>query len=316
MNRRPESYNGVLLINKPVGLTSHDVVQRLRKTLDQRRIGHTGTLDPLAEGLLVTCLGSATKVVQFLTDWDKTYQADIVIGQRSNTFDREGINPDETPQPPDDLTKQVLEHHLDSFRGKITQQVPAFSSVRVGGRRLYELARDGAEVSPPSREVEIKSLKLLDFASPHLRLSVTCSKGTYLRSLANDLGEAIGCGAYLAGLVRQAVGGLHLDNAITLDEAAQRHDQGRLHQTLLPCHRVLQFAAVRVTDEFSRCVIDGRSLGAEDVAHIEGNFEIGDTIVLKNREGLVLAVGTAEASSRDFGAGRGKSLFEYVRVLN
>jgi len=316
MNKRPDTYNGVLLINKPLGLTSHDVVQRLRRILNQRRIGHTGTLDPLAEGLLVICLGNATKIVRFLTGWDKTYEADIVIGQRSTTFDREGIDDSEAPRPPAGLTEDGIEKLLQRFRGRIRQRVPVYSSVRVEGRRLYDLARRGTDVTPPSRVVEIESLRFLSYESPHLRLAVTCSKGTYIRSLAHDLGEAIGCGAYLWSLVRQAVGGLHVRDSWSLEQVERLHHEGRLENELPPCHRVLGFAAIRVTDDFSRCVIDGRDLSEADVVYIDGVFEVGDTVLLKNGEGSVLAVGTAEAPSRDFRRPGGRGLFEYMRVLN
>ena len=316
MNKRAHTYNGVLLIDKPSGITSHDVVQQLRKLLDQRRIGHTGTLDPLAQGLLVVCLGSATKIVRFLTGWDKTYEADIVLGRSSKTFDSEGIDSSEPHQTPPELTQSEIEKLLDQFRGKIVQRVPAYSSVRVGGQRLYDLARRGTDVTPPSREVEIKSLRSLSYESPHLQLNVTCSKGTYIRSLANDLGEAIGCGAYLAGLVRRSVGGLHLEDALSLDQIGQRHTEGKLRDYLLPCHRVLDFAAIRVTDDFSRRVLDGCDLSETDIMHIDGSFEAGDTVLLKDRGGVVLAVGTAEAPSHAFSCAKGNSLFEYVRVLN
>ncbi|MCK4461500.1 MAG: tRNA pseudouridine(55) synthase TruB, partial [candidate division Zixibacteria bacterium] len=296
--------------------TSHDVVQRLRKLLDQRRIRHTGTLDPLAQGLLVVCLGSATKIVRFLTGWDKTYEADIVLGRSSKTFDGEGIDDSEPHQTPPELTKSEIEKLLDQFRGRIVQRVPAYSGVRIGGQRLYDLARRGTDVTPPSREVEIKSLRCLSYDSPHLILSVTCSKGTYIRSLANDLGEAIGCGAYLAGLVRQSVGGLHLEDSLSLDQIDRWHTEGKLGDCLLPCHRVLDFAAIRVTDDFRRRVLDGCDLSQADVMCIDGSFEAGDTILLKDREGTVLAVGTAEVPSHAFGCTDGNSLFEYVRVLN
>lgn len=309
-------YNGVLAVNKPTGMTSHDVVQRIRKTLDQRRVGHTGTLDPLAEGLLVMCLGSASKIVRFLTDWDKTYEAEIVLGRTSKTFDREGLDDNEPVQEPPALAEPQIQELLEPFRGKIVQQVPAYSSVRVEGERLYDLARRGDEVTPPKREVEIKALRFLAYEKPQLRLSVTCSKGTYIRSLAHDLGEAIGCGAYLAGLVRQSVGSLHLDDSLTLEQIEHRHSDGTLQTRILLCHQVLDFAAIRVTDDFGRQVLDGRDLKEADVMHIDGAFEVGDTVLLKDREGSVLAIGKAEAPSEAFCNSAGRTLFEYVRVLN
>ncbi|MDH3892086.1 MAG: tRNA pseudouridine(55) synthase TruB [candidate division Zixibacteria bacterium] len=316
MTERLQPYNGVLLVNKPSGLTSHDVVQRLRKTLNQRRIGHTGTLDPLAEGLLVVCLGRATKIARFLTGWDKAYEADVFLGLTSKTFDREGIEQSDIAQPPPTLTVDAIERLLAPFRGRIVQTVPAYSSVQVDGQRLYKRARRGEDIAPPTREIEIKKLSVLTWDSPHLRLLVTCSKGTYIRSLANDVGKAVGCGAYLDGLQRISVGSLHLDDSLTLDSIQQQHESGTLEALVLPCHQVLDYSAIRVTAEFSQHVVEGPELTDADVVQIEGAFEAGDTVLLKNDQGIVLAVGTAETSSLDFHRTSDHGLFEYVRVLN
>lgn len=316
MTDRPQPCNGVLLVNKASGLTSHDVIQKLRKIIGQRRIGHTGTLDPLAEGLLVVCLGRATKIVRFLTGWDKRYRAEVFLGQRSETFDREGLSESDVAQPPPSMTNSDIDNILGSFRGKITQTVPAYSSVQVNGQRLHKLARRGEEVTLPTREVEIKELRLLGYEAPLMNLLVRCTKGTYIRSLADDIGQAIGCGAYLEGLQRISVGNLHLDDSLTLEQIQQRRQAGTLEDSVLPCHQVLDYSAIRVTNEFSEHVVEGLELTGADVLQIEGAFQAGDTVVLKNTKGTILAIGTAETSSDDFRRVTDHGLFEYMRVLN
>lgn len=316
MTDRPQPCDGVLLVNKPSGMTSHDVVQKLRKILGQKRIGHTGTLDPLAEGLLVVCLGKATKIARFLTGWDKCYEADVFLGLRSETFDREGVSESDVPVPPPPMMNDDIDRILDSFRGKITQTVPAYSSVQIDGERLYNRARRGEVVDPPKREVEIRELRLLGYEAPRMSLMVTCTKGTYIRSLADDIGQAIGCGAYLDRLQRISVGSLHLEDSLTLEQIQERKQAGTLEAFVLPCHQVLDYSAIRVTSEFSKHVVEGPELTNIDVVQIDGVFEVGDTVVLKNDQGIILAIGTAETSSDDFRQTTGHGLFEYMRVLN
>ena len=316
MTDRLQLCDGVLLVNKPSGLTSHDVVQKLRKILGQRRIGHTGTLDPLAEGLLVVCIGRATKIVRFLTGWDKCYKAELFLGLRSETFDREGISESDIAETPPPMTNDDIDNVLDKFRGKITQTVPAYSSVQVDGERLYNRARRGEEVKPPSREIEIKELRLLGYNAPRMSLMVRCTKGTYIRSLADDIGNAIGCGAYLDKLERISVGSLHLDDSLTLDQIQEQHQSGTLEASMLSCHQVLDYSAIRVTKEFSEHVVEGPELTDTDVVQIDGAFQAGDTVVLKNNQGIVLAIGTAGISSDDFHQTAEHNLFEYLRVLN
>ncbi len=316
MADRQQSCNGVLLVNKPTGLTSHDVVQKLRKILSLRRIGHTGTLDPLAEGLLVICLGRATKIARFLTGWDKCYQAEVFLGLRSDTFDREGVRESDVAQTPPAMTNDDIDRILDGFRGKITQTVPAYSSVQVDGERLYNRARRGEDVNPPNREIEIKELRLLSYAAPRMNLMVRCSKGTYIRSLADDIGQVIGCGAYLSKLQRVSIGSMHLDDSLTLNEIQQRQQAGTLTPSVLPCHQVLDYSAIRVTNDFCEHVVDGPELTDTDVVQIDGAFQAGDTVVLKNNQGIILAIGIAETSSDDFRRTKDHGLFEYTRVLN
>lgn len=316
MAGRNSRYNGVLLFDKPAGPSSHEAVMDIRRTIGQRRVGHTGTLDPLAEGLLVMCLGKATKIAQFLSGYDKTYEAEICLGQRSATYDREGIDNEQPLSPIPDLNEDKLQRLLGQYEGRITQKVPAYSAVKVDGRRLYRLARNGIVVDPPEREIEIREILFLDYHKPHLRLRITCSPGTYIRSLADDLGEKIGCGAYLSGLRRLAVGELRVKQAMTLDDVRRRHEADTLDEQLLPYEAVLRYNAITVCDDFKESVICGKELTSADVEKLEGSFSASDRVLLKDTDGHILAVGTAEAAPEAFANGRGQKLFSYIRVLN
>ena len=318
MENERKSYNGVLLVDKPAGWTSHDVVAKVRKILGQRRVGHTGTLDPLATGLLVVCVGRATKIAQFLSGQDKTYEAEICLGMTSPTFDSEGIRENQTSAEIDDLTQDQIESLLDSYRGTITQKVPAYSAVRVDGQRLHKLARNNVEVDLPEREIEIKNIEILDYTRPRLRLRVTCSKGTYIRSLADDIGRDWGCGGYLANLTRTMVADFRLSEALTLEELEISHAADSLQESLLPFDRALHCSALTVTEDFRPGVLSGALLTRHHIAAVEGDFMAGDSIFLKDTGGEVLAIGKAMVASNAItdAAHNGDTLFDYIRVLN
>jgi len=316
MDRRQNWYHGVLLYDKPIGCTSHDAVASVRKVIGQRRIGHAGTLDPLAEGLLVMCIGRATKIVQFLIDCEKTYEAEIYLGKKSRTYDGEGIYKDQMPKLAPDMTDEQVEDLLNHYRGKIKQKVPVYSAVRVNGRRLYDYAHKGEPVKPPIREVTIKELTLLNYQKPLLHVRVTCSSGTYIRSIAHDIGHRLGCGAYLSKLRRTAVGHLTLNDALTLPEIEQLHIEKRLEDMLLPFDRVLLYGAIKVTDTFRPYVISGKDLKQKDVAELEGSFSEGDPVFLKDSQGQILAIGTAGFTSAEFNEIKPEKIFNYTRVLN
>jgi len=315
VGKRTSHYNGMLLVRKPVGMTSHDVVQTLRRTLNQRRIGHTGTLDPLAEGLMLVCLGSGTKIVRFVTGMDKTYEATVRFGRSSVTFDAEGLDPETEGTEVPDLADSDLDELLLGFVGRIPQQVPLYSAVQVGGERLHRIARRGGEVERPVRDITIHEIERLDWQPPDLRIRVTCSSGTYIRTLADDLGRKLGCGAYLAGLQRTRIGHLELADALSLGQVQEAVANGTLTGRLLDPNRVLQLGAIRVTDEFRDRVIQGRPPTQDDIAGFEGRFQPGDHVLLKGADGAVLAIGTAGIGSDSTGAGENE-LFTYVRVLN
>jgi len=209
---------GILLVKKPKGLTSHDVVNDIRRRFGTRRVGHAGTLDPLATGLLVVAVGPATRFLQYLPLEPKVYEADVRFGFSTNTYDAEGDLENERPVPED--LAGAIEAALPPFRGLIQQLPPMYSAIKVNGKALYKYARKGEEA--PVREprtVHISDFSPLSVGHCESRFLVVCSGGTYIRSLANDLGAAMGCGAYLAGLVRTQVGRFTLDQAVELSDA-------------------------------------------------------------------------------------------------
>ena len=209
--------SGVLCVDKPLGMTSHDVVGRVRRVAGLRRVGHAGTLDPLASGVLLLCLGRAARLIEYLVGHDKVYETTVRLGQTTVTYDAEGEVVAERPFL--HLTLPQIETALEAFRGDIVQQPPIYSAIKQGGQPLYKLARQGkTEVARPYRPVTIHELTLLRWEPPHLALRIGCSSGTYIRSLGYDLGEALGCGGHLSALRRLAVGDFGLESAVPLQD--------------------------------------------------------------------------------------------------
>lgn len=229
--------NGILNLNKPSGMTSHDVVARVRRLLKIKRVGHAGTLDPLATGVLLVCIGQATRVAEYLMASPKSYRARVQLGVSTDTCDAEGAVVATVPVP--ELTPDDLRGALAPFVGAIQQAPPAFSAIKQDGVPLYRLARRGEAVTPPPRPVTIHRIELLSWQSPTLELAVDCDPGTYIRSLARDLGAALGCGAMLAGLVRTRSGAFTLEDALTLDALAAEVAAGRIAGALHPLRAAL-----------------------------------------------------------------------------
>ena len=208
---------GVLCVDKPLGITSHDVVNRVRRLAGLRRVGHAGTLDPLATGVMLLCLGRSTRLVEYLVGHDKLYETTVRLGQTTTTYDAEGEIVAERPFT--HLSLSQIQDALESFRGDIQQQPPLYSAIKQGGQPLYKLARQGkTDVERPFRPVIIRELTLLGWEPPLLSLRIGCSSGTYIRSLGHDLGEALGCGGHLTGLRRLAVGDFGVEDAVPLDQ--------------------------------------------------------------------------------------------------
>ena len=316
MTRATDKYHGILRLNKPPGITSHDAVDEIRRITAQRSVGHTGTLDPAAEGLLVLCLGRATKIARFLTASDKTYEAEIRLGLESTTFDSEGVDKDATPAEVPTLSKSDLNLILREFVGRIRQTVPLYSAVHVDGQRLHRMARKGQEVTPPEREIMIRRIDLLSFDNDRLRITVECGKGTYIRSLAHDIGRRLGCGAYLSALRRMTSGTFKLHDALTLNETERLHNEGALESHMLAISQVLDLGAVTLSDEFSTHVKHGQVPSSADVISVEGEFSPGDSIMVRNRQGSVLALARASVSAQMLLQQASAKIYEYDRVLN
>jgi tRNA pseudouridine55 synthase len=230
--------DGILNINKPTGMTSHDVVAIVRKTLKQKRVGHAGTLDPAAGGVLPVCVGQATRVAEYLSESGKAYQADVIFGIVTDTYDAEG----EVVRSADatNLTLSQIQAALPHFLGRQMQNPPRYSAIKIAGQPAYKYARKGEEVKLEPRPIEITRLTILTWESPRLTLAVECSKGTYIRSLAYDLGELLGCGAHLGALVRTRSGPFLLLESVTLEQLAQAAALGTVQQYLYPADLALQ----------------------------------------------------------------------------
>lgn len=262
--RRDPDVSGVLVVDKPAGMTSHDVVARVRRALGIRRVGHTGTLDPAATGVLVCAVGRATRLVQFMQQGPKAYAATMVLGRETDSQDADGEVVAETDAS--HLTEEDVCRALKQFVGDIQQVPPMVSAVKVGGQRLHERARRGEVVERQPRSITVHDLVLDEFVPGSLARAsflVTCSPGTYVRTLAHDVGQWLGVGASLTALHRLATGGFGLDDALPLDQVMALGEQHTLRERLVPVARALRLLpAVDVDDEVRDDLVHGRPMAA------------------------------------------------------
>jgi tRNA pseudouridine55 synthase len=261
--KRPRDLvDGVLLLDKPVGLSSNDALIKAKRVLNAKKAGHTGTLDPFATGLLPLCFGEATKFSQDLLEADKTYETVVHLGVATNTGDTEG----ETIATKEvNVTREQIDAVLAQFRGPILQVPPMYSALKRDGKAYYEYAREGIVLEREARPVTIHELQFLDYQAPYLKLAVTCSKGTYIRVLGEDIGNALGCGAHLNALRRTKVGALTMEHMVTLD--ALQCDEAPL-ALLAPVDYLLSsFPAIHLTEELAKRFLQGQrlALGKEAV---------------------------------------------------
>jgi tRNA pseudouridine55 synthase len=262
-NRR--NISGVLLLDKPLGMSSNQALQKARYFLNAAKAGHTGSLDPLASGLLPLCFGEATKVSSYLLDSDKFYTTVARLGARSTTGDAEGDLFDIRPVP--ELNENLILEVLDRFRGEIDQIPPMYSALKKDGKRLYELARQGVEVERAPRRVEIFKLELTDWDAENLHLNVGCSKGTYIRSLVEDIGEALGCGAHVVELRRTGVKPYLKPKMWTMDQLEKMAEEGpeALDQCLIPVDTALiQIPAIHLDEESADKITHGQPVAVEN----------------------------------------------------
>jgi tRNA pseudouridine55 synthase len=261
----------ILNINKPAGKTSFSIVALVKRRSGERRAGHAGTLDPAATGVLPVCLGRATRLIEFLVNDTKTYLARIEFGVATDTYDGEGRITQRGD--PSGLSREKLEEALTPFRGAIRQTPPMYSALKHHGRPLYALAREGIEVERPSRPAHIHRLELTDWQPPVATVEVTCGKGTYIRSLAHDLGQALGCGAHLKNLVRTRCGCLGIETAVALPQLEEAFRYGYWTEFVLPMDTVLQPYPAVVVDTATEAVIkNGGAIALETAA---GAIEAG-----------------------------------------
>ena len=249
--------NGIINVYKEKGYTSFDVVAKLRGIFHQKKIGHTGTLDPDAQGVLPVCLGKATRVCDLLTDKDKVYKAVLLLGQETDTQDITGqvLN-----QAKVNVTEQAVYDVISQFVGRQKQVPPMYSALKVNGKKLYELARAGKEVERQARHVDLPAIEILEIKFPVVKFRVECSKGTYIRSLCADIGEKLCCGGTMQSLVRTRVGEFRLADALTLAQLQELRDTERLEEALLPTDRIFSdFPMLHVEEKWRKLIDNGNA---------------------------------------------------------
>lgn len=258
--------NGVLNIYKEAGFTSHDVVAKLRGILKQKKIGHTGTLDPDAEGVLPVCLGNATKLCGLLSDKEKTYEAVLLLGQTTDTQDVSGTVLGTAPVT---AGEEEIREAVLGFLGDYDQVPPMYSALKVGGKKLYELAREGKEVERKARRVRILALEIHGIRLPEVSFSVTCSSGTYIRTLCQDIGERLGCGGCMKSLLRTRVDRFQVEDSLRLSEIEELAREGRIGEALIPVDEMFPaYLKLRMKEAADRLVYNGNPFSAGDAQEL------------------------------------------------
>ncbi len=279
--------DGVLVIDKPAGPTSHDVVSRMRKVLKEKKVGHTGTLDPTATGVLPLVLGGATKVARYLTGGDKTYRATLRLGVSTDTLDAAGEVLEERPVS---VAETDVRAAAQAFVGDIEQVPPMYSAKKVDGKRLYELARQGIEVEREAKRVRVHSIDVISVALPEVVVDVRCSAGTYVRVLARDIGERLGCGAHLKSLTRLAAGPFTLADAVGLQQVIDDPESAK--KRVLPVGKALSMLPrIDVPRDVARMIQDGYQLTVADLRTLDTpSFAPDEVVGLWSDGGELVAV--------------------------
>ena len=255
--RQKKNINGILLLDKPIGFSSNQALQKIKWLLKAAKAGHTGTLDPLATGLLPLCFGEATKFAHFLTDADKTYVATIKLGATTTTGDAEG---EVLTTSPVNVSRIDFEQACQQFTGEISQTPPMYSALKYEGKALYEYARAGVEIERKARLVTIQNVEVNSFAGDVAVISVTCSKGTYIRTLAEDIGKQLGCGAHLIGLRRTATADYQISQAVTLEQFESMSEEQRLAALAPPDSAVHYLPAITLEDDAAFYLLQGQAV--------------------------------------------------------
>ena len=264
-----QQINGVINILKPPGMTSHDVVSFLRRVTGIKKIGHTGTLDPGAAGVLPVCIGKATKIVDYIMAEDKTYIAELTLGNKTDTYDKYGDFLYSSDNYSGSIEIDHFNEVLKEFTGEIEQVPPAYSAIKINGVRAYDLAREGIKVEIKPRRVTVHSIEIRKFDPPFVLMQVSCSKGTYIRSICNDIGEVIGCGAYMSFLLRSQTGRFNIENSCVLEDIKTIDD---VKKNLIGIDEVLDMGSVYVDTEYTTRLLNGNQIELKDCYADEPRF--------------------------------------------
>ena len=296
------SPSGIVLIDKPRGMTSHDVVNRMRRVAGLRQVGHVGTLDPMADGLLIVCVGPATRIARFLVGHDKIYQGTITLGAMSSTYDAEGdIIAQDRPLPDD---AQALREVMRRQVGERVQLPPPYSAIKVKGKKLYEYARNGEPVPQKPRNVRVMRFDLMHYHPPHIEFEARVGSGTYIRSMAHDLGLDLGCGAYLSQLRRTHIGHFSVEEAVPLETLVRE-------PLLLPTHLLSLTEAlghlpkITVHVGIEGAILNGRPFTTRDILEFDGILTPGQPVLVINPSGRVLSIVTPEPEPPEEGVCEG-----------
>jgi tRNA pseudouridine55 synthase len=308
--------DGIVIIDKPAGKTSHNVVSEVKKIMGAKKAGHTGTLDPMATGVLPICLNEATKLAQFLSGEDKEYLATMLLGVKTDTLDTEG---EITGKSDKFVSEEEIREALAKMVGKIQQVPPAYSAVKHCGQPLYKYARKGIFLETAAREIEIYSIFVKDISYPRVTFRIACSKGTYIRSICSEVGEMLGCGACLCGLRRLRSGLFSTDMAVSLENYERKEKKTELLAKMLPLTDSLPLlTGIEVEDEFANKLRDGMQPSVEAMQlHVLPFLEAGDMIKFVSLGGTLIAVAEMLAAVSKFSEFDGKhQAAKIVRVFN
>lgn len=280
--------HGVVNINKEKGYTSHDVVAKLRGIVGQKKIGHTGTLDPDATGVLPVCFGKATKLCDMLTDKDKTYETVMLLGKTTDTQDISGTVLSEASIS--DIDETMVTKCIGEFVGDYLQMPPMYSALKVNGKKLYELARQGIEVERKKRPVVIYEIHILEIDLPRVRMEISCSKGTYIRTLCHDIGQKLGCGACMEELTRTKVGRFELADSFNLQQVEEMKESGRLEEIIVPIDAMFsEYEAVTIKKEFAAFAYNGNLFMPKHICE-KITLTDGKQVRVYDEEGTFIAI--------------------------
>lgn len=281
--------DGIFNIYKQKGFTSHDVVAVVRKIIQQKKVGHTGTLDPDAEGVLPICVGKGTKLADYIMEGNKSYRAVVTLGVTTTTEDSSGEILEKKEFVFDE---QKIEQVVSSLLGTYHQVPPMYSAIKVNGKKLYELARQGKEIERKSREITIFDIQITKFMPPdQFEIDVVCSKGTYIRTLCADIGKKLGCGAHMSSLLRTSSGMFSLDTAITLDQLKELAEKGQLQSVLLPLEKALeQYDSIVVSSKGKKLLYNGNKIYEHFFEQKKGNITQGKTVLGYDSENVLIGI--------------------------